>query len=297
MTPALDPTEAPGDTIAHALLRAQRMGLPRPETEYLLLHLLDKDVTHRAWLRAHDTDVLATDTSDAFQALCTRRLAGEPIAYLTGRKAFYGLDLTVDARVLDPRPDTECLVDWALDVLPRPSPDNPRPIRFADLGTGSGAIALAVASQRPDVLVWAVDASADALAVATHNAQRLQLPVTLLLGSWLQPLLEQSIRVDVLVSNPPYIREDDPHLPALVHEPRQALVSGADGLDDIRHIVTHAPEVLEPGGWLLFEHGHDQADAVAQLLAQRGFASVQSRKDLAGHLRCTGGQWPRAAKP
>ena len=296
MTPTRGATETPGDTIAQALLLAQRMGLPRPEAEYLLLHLLDKDPTQRVWLRAHDTDVLPTDTREAFQALCTRRLAGEPVAYLTGRKAFYGLDLAVDARVLDPRPDTECLVDWTLEVLPAPSANTPPP-SLADLGTGSGAIALAVAGQRPDVSVWAVDASADALAVASHNAQHLQLPVTFLLGSWLQPLVDHSIQVDVLVSNPPYIREDDPHLPALVHEPRQALISGTDGLDDIRHIVTHAPQVLKPGGWLLLEHGFDQADAVSQLLTQRGFESVQSRKDLAGHLRCTGGQWPRAAKP
>lgn len=296
MTSTQGTAETPGDTIAQALLRAQHMGLPRPEAEYLLLHLLDKDMTQRVWLRAHDTDVLVADTNDAFQALCTRRLDGEPVAYLTGSKAFYGLDLTVDARVLDPRPDTECLVDWALEVLPAPSP-NTRLSSLADLGTGSGAIALAVAGQRPDVSVWAVDASADALAVASHNAQRLQLTVTFLHGNWLQPLVDHSISVDVLASNPPYIREDDPHLPALVHEPRQALVSGADGLDDIRHIVTHAPQVLKPGGWLLFEHGFDQADAVAQLLTQRGFESVQSRKDLAGHLRCTGGQWPRAAKP
>lgn len=284
------------ETIAHHLRQAQHVGLTPLEADILMLQSCTQDLNNRAWLRLAACQSLSTEAAHQFTVFCQRRLNGEPVAYITGHKEFYGLDLSINTSVLDPRPDTECLVDWALEVLPAPA-SAPHPLSLADLGTGSGAIALAVAGQRPDVSVWAVDASADALAVASHNAQRLQLPVTLLLGSWLQPLVDHSIQVDVLVSNPPYIREDDPHLPALAHEPRQALVSGADGLDDIRHIVTHAPQVLKPGGWLLFEHGFDQADAVAQLLTQRGFESVQSRKDLAGHLRCTGGQWLRAAKP
>lgn len=283
-------------TIAHHLRQAQLIGLNPLEADILMLQSCAQDLNNRAWLRLASDQAVSAEVAHTFIAFCRRKLNGEPVAYITGRKEFYGLDLSINTSVLDPRPDTECLVDWALEVLPAPSPNTPPP-SLADLGTGSGAIALAVAGQRPDVSVWAVDASADALAVASHNAQRLQLSVTFLLGNWLRPLVDHSIPVDVLVSNPPYIREDDPHLPALVHEPRQALVSGADGLDDIRHIVTHAPQVLKPGGWLLFEHGFDQADAVAQLLTQRGFESVQSRKDLAGHLRCTGGQWPRAAKP
>jgi release factor glutamine methyltransferase len=217
-------------------------------------------------------------------ALCRRRAAGEPVAYLTGRKEFYGLQLAIDARVLDPRPDTETLVDWALEVIaPLPAPS------VVDLGTGSGAIALALQHQRPTAQVLAVDASADALAVAQANAQRLALPVRFMQGRWLRGLDD---RFDAIVSNPPYIAATDPHLAALTHEPLQALASGPDGLDDIRTIVAQAPAHLIHGGWLLLEHGHDQAGAVGALLRAQGFAQVQSRNDLAGIARCTGGQWP-----
>lgn len=273
--------------IALALDQARAQGLPREEAEYLLLHALGQDTSQRAWLRAHDTDAVPDTALGTFQAHCQRRLAGEPVAYLTGTKAFHGMTLAVDARVLDPRPDTETLVDWALDLMPAD-----QALAVADLGTGSGAIALAVARLRPLATVWAVDASADALAVAMANAHRLGLPVRGLHGHWTRPLAEKGIRVDVLVSNPPYIAEHDPHLPALVHEPLQALVSGPDGLDDIRAIVAAAPQVLQPWGWLLLEHGHDQSTAVAQLLAQQGFVHVRSRNDLAGTVRCTGAQWP-----
>ena len=158
-----------------------------------------------------------------------------------------------------------------------------------DLGTGSGAIALALQHQRPKAQVLAVDASSDALAVAQANAQRLALPVRFARGHWLDGV---EGRFDAIVSNPPYIPAADPHLAALTHEPLQALASGADGLDDIRTIVTQAPAHLVPGGWLLLEHGWDQAAAVSTLLREQGFAQVQSRKDLAGIARCTGGQWP-----
>jgi release factor glutamine methyltransferase len=205
------------------------------------------------------------------------------VAYLTGRKEFYGLALEVDARVLDPRPDTETLVDWALEVLA----DWNAP-RIVDLGTGSGAIALALQQQRPDASVWAVDASADALAVAGANAQRLGLNVQFALGSWLQALAPGQ-QFDAIVTNPPYIRADDPHLAALTHEPLSALTSGADGLADIRAIIDQSPAHLAPGGWLLIEHGWDQAPAVQQLLRAAGFAAVQSRNDLAGIARCSGG--------
>ncbi len=274
------------DTTPSDILRHwQARGLPRLEAQMLLLHVLGRATHDRAWLLARDTEPLGANAAARLHKLAERRLAGEPIAYLTGEKAFHGLTLHVDARVLDPRDDTETLVDWALALLPA---DAPR--RVLDLGTGSGAIALAVARQRPLARVVAVDVSADALAVAAGNAQRLALAVELRRGHWWQPVANE--RFDVIVSNPPYIAEGDPHLPALAHEPRGALVSGADGLHDIRHLVAHAAAHLTPGGWLLLEHGWDQAAAVRRLLEEAGFARVQSRRDLAGTERCSGGQRP-----
>ncbi|QTD44767.1 peptide chain release factor N(5)-glutamine methyltransferase [Ottowia testudinis] len=270
-------------SLAEALKTLQARGLPRHEAQMLLLHVLDQPTHARAWLLAHDTDAVATDALLRVQALAARRLAGEPMAYLTGSKAFHGLQLQVDARVLDPRDDTETLVEWALTLLP---PQDTA--RVLDLGTGSGAVALAIAHQRPLAHVTAVDASADALTVATANAHRLGLPVQMLMGDWFTPLADE--RFDLIVSNPPYIAAGDPHLPALAHEPRQALVSGADGLDDLRRIIAAAPGHLVPGGWLLLEHGWDQAAAVQALLAEAGLQHVQSRRDLAGILRCSGGQ-------
>ena len=273
-------------TLAQALAQAHTLGLARIDAQLLLLHAVGRPDAGRAWLLAHDTDAMVEAVHAQFIALCQRRLAGEPVAYLTGRKEFYGLPLQVDARVLDPRPDTETLVDWALEVIaPLASP------RVVDLGTGSGAIALALQSQRTDAKVLAVDASTDALAVARANAERLGVPVQFQPANWLAGV-EGSF--DAIVSNPPYIPSADPHLAALTHEPLQALASGADGLEDIRTIVAQAPTNLRPGGWLLLEHGYDQAQAVQALLAAHGFAQVQSRNDLAGIARCTGGQWPAA---
>ena len=273
-------------TLAQALAQAHTLGLARIDAQLLLLHAVGRPDAGRAWLLAHDTDAMVEAVHAQFIALCQRRLAGEPVAYLTGRKEFYGLPLQVDARVLDPRPDTETLVDWALEVIaPLTSP------RVVDLGTGSGAIALALQSQRTDAQVLAVDASTDALAVARANAERLGVPVQFQPANWLAGV-EGSF--DAIVSNPPYIPSADPHLAALTHEPLQALASGADGLEDIRTIVAQAPTNLRPGGWLLLEHGYDQAQAVQALLAAHGFAQVQSRNDLAGIARCTGGQWPAA---
>ena len=270
-------------TLAQALAQAHTLGLARIDAQMLLLHALDRPDAGRAWLLAHDTDALTPEQHAHFLALCQRRAAGEPVAYLTGRKEFYGLPLQVDARVLDPRPDTETLVDWALQVIAAlPAP------RIADLGTGSGAIALALQSQRPTAQVLAVDASQGALAVAQANAARLGLPVRFAQGNWLEGITGP---FDAIVSNPPYIATQDPHLAALTHEPLQALASGPDGLDDLRAIVAQAPARLAPGGWLLLEHGHDQAEAVRALLAAQGFAQVQSRDDLAGIARCSGGQW------
>ena len=291
-------TAAEPTTVQAALQQARQQGMDRLDAQMMLLHLLGRATHDRAWLIAHDTDPLPADSATRFAALCARRLAGEPVAYLVGQREFHGLPLQVDARVLDPRPDTETLVDWALDVL-----EDLKQPTLIDLGTGSGAIALALQHRRPDAQVWALDASTDALAVAQANAARLQLPVRGLHGHWLrdwpqrQDDAQQQFghplpdRFNLIVSNPPYIRADDPHLAALTHEPLQALASGADGLDDIREIVQSAPSHLAPGGWLLLEHGWDQADAVAALLRSSGYTQVQHRHDLAGHARCTGGQW------
>lgn len=271
-------------TVSDCLIRASALGLPSAESDLLLLSALGKSSVGRAWLRLSQQNFVTPDTAQVFDSLCLRRVNHEPLAYLLGERGFYGLILQIDPRVLDPRSDTETLVDWALDVL-----GNLKAPKVADLGTGSGAVALAIQHQRPDAVVAAVDASADALAVAQANAERLQLPITCLLGHWLDPLPDGE--QDLIVSNPPYIAEGDPHLPALRHEPTMALTSGPDGLDAIRHIIAGAPRALRPGGWLLLEHGYDQGDAVAALLHARGFSDVAHRRDLGNHVRCTGGRW------
>ncbi len=265
---------------------AQRQKLPRIDAQTLLLHTLGLALHDRAWLLTHDDHILSPAQAQGYADLCAQRLAHVPVAYLTGHKQFYGLELAVDARVLDPRPDTETLVDWALEVLqPWHAP------RVADLGTGSGAIALALQHQRPDALVLAVDASPDALAVAQANARRLGLPVHFVRSHWLAGVAGP---FEAIVSNPPYIRSDDPHLAALTHEPLSALASGADGLEDIRSLIAQAPARLVPGGWLLLEHGWDQAQAVQTLLREAGWEQVQGREDLAGIVRCSGARRPLA---
>jgi release factor glutamine methyltransferase len=274
-------------TIAQALVWAQAHGLDRLDAQLLLLHALGRPEQERAWLLAHDTDTLPHAIYDALQAATQRRVKGEPLAYITGHKEFYGLDLGVDARVLVPRPDTETLVDWALEVLGAIS--SPQAHSVIDLGTGSGAIALALKQTRPDLQLTAVDFSTDAIAVAQTNAHRLHLDVQFAQGSWLSRVRG---RFSLIVSNPPYIAEGDTHLSALTPEPLAALASGADGLDDIRTIITQAPTHLLPGGWLLLEHGYDQAPAVRALLTHAGFADVQSRCDLAGIERCSGACLP-----
>ncbi|MDP9898597.1 peptide chain release factor N(5)-glutamine methyltransferase [Variovorax ginsengisoli] len=273
-------------TVAQALRAATApgaLGIDRLDAQLLLLHALGRAPHDRAWLLAHDTDALPEAAWLHFAAGCARRRAGEPVAYLVGEKEFHGLTLKVDARVLVPRPDTETLVDWALAVLEGQSAPH-----VLDLGTGSGAIALALQQARPDARVVAVDASADALAVASANARRLGLPVQFRQADWLDGA---PAGLDLIASNPPYIAAGDPHLPALAHEPVSALVSGTDGLDDLRRIVDAAPAHLRPGGWLLLEHGHDQSAAVKALLQARGFDQAHSRNDLAGIARCTGGVW------
>lgn len=284
MTPPAVPT-TPNCT--QALAAAQALGLDRLDAQLLLLHALGRPDSDRGWLLAHDGDLLAGDTAARFRDLALRRAAGEPLAYLVGHKEFYGLPLQVDARVLVPRPDTETLVDWALERLALPGmPDG---ARVLDLGTGSGAIALALKKTRPALDVTSVDASAAALDVARGNAARLGLSLQFIHGNWLENV---SGHFHVIASNPPYVADDDSHLPALRHEPRSALAAGPDGLDDLRAIIAQAPAHLHPQGWLLLEHGYDQAAAVRDLLARRGFAQLSSRTDLAGVARCSGGCWP-----
>ena len=277
-------------TSAQALAAAQTLGLDRLDAQLLLLHALGKSHADRAWLLAHDTDALSDDVTRQFDALAERRAAGEPLAYLVGYQEFFGLRLQVDPRVLIPRPDTETLVNWSLDLLQ--SDALPADAAILDLGTGSGAIALAIAQHlktagRP-ARVTAADASAGALAVARENALGLGLDVVLIESNWFENVGE---RFHLIATNPPYVANADPHLADLTHEPLDALTAGADGLDDLRQIIEQAPGYLHSGGWLLLEHGFDQALAVRELLTQRGFMQVRSRLDLAGIERCSGGQW------
>ncbi|RMX07651.1 peptide chain release factor N(5)-glutamine methyltransferase [Corticibacter populi] len=276
-------------TIAQALRQAQAEGLDRLDAQLLLLHALGQPRQSRAWLLSHDECALDQAEQALYQQLCTQRRDGVPLAYLVGEREFFGLPLQVGPAVLDPRPDTETLVEWALDTLRL----LPATARVLDLGTGSGAIALAIQSQRPDAQVWASDASAAALAQARANGGALGLPVHWLEGSWFEPVAAAGLAAfDLIVSNPPYIAEDDPHLAALRHEPISALSSGPDGLRDLHHIIATAPAYLRPGGHLLLEHGWQQHAAVADYLNQYGYVDVGGRRDLAGHWRCTGGRRP-----
>ena len=272
-------------TLQNSLQTAAQAGLDRLDAQLLLLHALGKSQDERAWLITHDSESLCEPAALDFHAMCQRRLNGEPLAYIVGSKPFFGLDLQVDKRVLVPRPDTETLVEWALAC----APTSDQTIRLLDMGTGSGAIALAIKHTKPDWQVTALDASADALVVAQNNAKRLNLSVHFLKSAWFEALTESEF--DLIVSNPPYIVEGDMHMAALAYEPKQALTSGSDGLNDIRHIIAQAPSFLTENGWLLLEHGYDQAAVVRDLLVQRGFEQVQSQQDLAGVERCSGGKW------
>ena len=271
-----------GPTLASALQHARALGLEMLDTQLLLLHALDRPASARAWLAAHGDETLLPATAIRFQASVGRRLAHEPLAYIVGQREFYGLNLCVDRRALIPRPDTETLVDWALELL-RDKPG----ARLIDLGTGSGAIALALKHQRADLQVSASDASAQALELALDNARRLCLDVRFIRGHWLDAIGE---KFDLIVSNPPYVRAGDPHLQALQAEPEQALVAGVDGLAALRRITAAAPSRLHRGGWLLLEHGYDQAETVRGLMQDAGLHEVGSRRDLAGIERCSGGR-------
>ncbi len=219
------------------------------------------------------------EVEDAFLALARRRRAGEPVAYILGRREFYSLDLAVDPAVLIPRPETELLVDLALEQ---------GAATVLDLGTGSGAVALAIKRHLPAARVVAVEASAAALAVARRNAAKLGLDVDFRHGRWFEPVAGE--RFELVVSNPPYVAEGDPHLADLSFEPVQALVSGPDGLEAIREITSAAGLFLAPGGWLLLEHGAGQELAVRSLLEQAGLESVRTWPDLAGIGRASGGR-------
>ncbi len=269
-------------TVAQALAEAKCQGVDRLDAQLLLAHALACD---RSWLLAHDDETLALPVTAGFRAHVRRRAAGEPLAYLVGKKEFHGLTLEVSTGVLVPRPETEGLVDWGLALLDG-ALAAAVPARVLDLGTGSGAIALAVKHARPAAHVTALDLSADALTIAVANALRLGLGVEFHRSHWWDALAGR--RFHLLLANPPYIRPGDPHLAALQHEPQLALVAEANGLEALQTIVAGATDHLEPGGWLLLEHGHDQAVDVQALLRRHGFQDVQTRQDLAGLDRCTG---------
>ena len=239
----------------------------------------------RSAFRADPDAIPDPAARERFAALVARRARGEPLAYLTGRREFWSLELAVDARVLVPRPETERLVELA---LARGAAD--QPLAVLDLGTGSGAIALALAHERPRWRVTAVDASRDALAVATGNAQRLGIALELLPSDWFGALAGR--RFDLIASNPPYVADGDPHLVALAHEPRGALCAGPDGLTALRAIVAAAPAHLARGGWLLVEHGADQGPAVRALLAAAGLDGIETATDGAGRARVGTGRMP-----
>jgi release factor glutamine methyltransferase len=269
--------------IADALALAKDNGVDRLDAQWLLGHILKRP---RAWLLAHDDSVLGATDEAALRAGIAERASGVPLAYVVGEREFCGLALQVTPAVLVPRPETELLVDWALQWLDGQAAKRPT-LDVADLGTGSGAIALAIKRRCPHAAITATDASPAALAVAEANGRQLALDVEWRLGDWWQPLAGR--RFDLVVANPPYVAGDDPHLAALSHEPRGALTPEGDGLGALRRIVAGAPAHLLPGGALLLEHGHDQAAAVQSLMHAAGFVGVDTRADLAGLARCTGG--------
>lgn len=269
--------------IGEWLQRARSAGLARLDAQQLLAHHLGRP---RTWLLAHDDEPLALSVQQRAEADLARRASGVPLAYLVGEREFHGLSLQVNENVLVPRPETEGLVEWALELAPQ------APLaRLVDLGTGSGAIALAFKHRAPAFEVFASDRSGAALAVAQGNARRLGLEVSWLEGDWWEAIGPRQF--GIVVSNPPYVAEGDPHLAALRDEPTLALTAGADGLLALRQIVAGAAAHLARGGWLLLEHGFDQATAVAGLLGAAGFEQIGMRADLAGQPRLTGGRWSR----
>jgi release factor glutamine methyltransferase len=270
------------------LAEARALGVERLDAMALISHHSRRE---RTWLLAHDDEPLDSAMIDTVRSSLHRRSGGVPLAYLVGHKEFHGLSLSVNPSVLIPRPETECLVDGALAWLA--ARDDAAPV-IVDLGTGSGAIALALKHRHPRTLVHGVDQSPAALETAHANARALGLEVSWHLGDWwrggwLDDVTSQDGAITLVVGNPPYIADGDPHLTALRHEPAEALVSGPDGMDAIRMIVGGAAAHLRPGLALMLEHGHDQGVAVRQLLACSGFGSVATQPDLAGIPRWTMG--------
>ncbi|MES2499844.1 MAG: peptide chain release factor N(5)-glutamine methyltransferase [Pseudomonadota bacterium] len=260
------------------------------EAQFLLQYALNKD---RAWLIAHENEIFDSSIKEAFEGLLNRRLAGEPIAYIVGYREFYGLHLKVTSDTLVPRPDTETLVEAALAKMPLHTSQaaNTHIQSVLDLGTGSGAIALAIAKNRPLSNITAIDASQAALNVAIENASNLFINnVQFKFSNWFSAV--SAIKFDLIVSNPPYIEADDTHLKQgdLRFEPLNALTSGLDGLDDIRQIIYNAPQYLNTNGWLMLEHGYNQAEQVAELLKQAGFSEISHVLDLSGTKRVTVGR-------
>ena len=254
------------------------------DAELLLLHCLGRD--ERSWLIAHDHDELPADVIEVFSSMSAERSKGVPLAYLLGHREFWSLKLKVTRDVLIPRPETELLVEWALELASRYDLES-----MLDLGTGSGAIALAVKQDAPHLSVTASDVSESALRVARENAEDLGLPVEFVESSWFDALEQR--RWALIASNPPYVAADDAHLKKgdLRFEPSTALTDGGDGLSSIQEIASNAPNHLEAGGWLLIEHGYDQASDVRSILELNGFSKVSLRNDLAGRPRVTGGCW------
>ncbi len=274
-------------TIIASLLRAADLPdspTARLDAELLLAAALGKS---RSYLHTWPEKIVSSEDALTFAKYLQRRRGGEPVAYILGQQGFWKLDLEVAPHTLIPRPDTELLVEAALELLPA------TPTTVLDLGTGSGAIALALASERPAWRVTAVDRVLEAVALAERNRQRLHLNnATVLNSHWFSALAGHTY--DLIISNPPYIASNDPHLVEgdVRFEPASALVAGHDGLDDLRHITAEAPVHLNAGGWLLLEHGYDQAAAVRDLLLNQGFEEVHSRVDLGGHERITVGRRP-----
>ncbi|WP_313739840.1 peptide chain release factor N(5)-glutamine methyltransferase [Pseudomonas sp.] len=274
-------------TIIASLLRnAQLSESPtgQLDAELLLAAALGRT---RSYLRTWPERIVERDAAQRFESYLQRRREGEPVAYILGQQGFWTLDLEVAPDTLIPRPETELLVETALAVLPG------GPAQVLDLGTGTGAIALALASERPVWQLTAVDRIEAAVALAERNRQRLGLDnVRVQLSHWFEQLAGQ--RFAMILSNPPYIREQDPHLVRgdVRFEPSSALVAGHDGLSDLRQIIEQAPQHLLPGGWLLLEHGYDQAEAVCALLAEYGFVDVENRIDLGGQPRISLGRLP-----
>ena len=269
------------------LLKQAKSSLPGPESrqeaEALMQAVCGID---RSQQFSHPEKELSSEQAELYMAALKRRLHGEPVAHITGRRGFWDMELRVTADVLIPRPDTECLVEQALARIP-PDAD----WQIADLGTGSGAIALAIARERPSCHLTATDISAAALNIARENATELVTKnIDFSEGPWGRVL--QADVYDMIVSNPPYIRADDPHLEQgdLPAEPESALISGADGLEDIRQIITDSVPALRPGGWLLLEHGYDQAAKVAELMQKAGFKEVFKKQDYGANDRVTGGK-------